>query len=261
MHTFAAALLYFAAISDPFAARCSIPLPMLSQIAQRDTFVVLEATPDSVPVPFSYRFDSADPFSRTAPPDSLTRRRATVVYGQVFRVRRAEGQDPLLQRRSDVVVIWWTLGISCQRSRPLAATNPRVRELFLLGRARPREDWLEQTPLFDAWAPVMMYSPQRPLVIYDVPEPAPPPLAMRTFLEFLRLLPAPERIFSSDSAVVASLFHWADADPVRWTQVPVKFDLCAAMWARQRYSEHCPSPITPATRRDSLQPPRAPAAP
>jgi hypothetical protein len=252
-------LLLAASADSTLAARCSPVLPTLSNTAVRDTFVVLEATPDSVAVPFWYRpFGGRETYSRFRESDSVWSRPETV-YGQKFRVRQASGQPRGLRRGSTVIVIWWGLGISCQRARPYSATNPRIQNLVILSPARPRADWLEGTPLFDAWVRVFLFSPERAGVTNDI-EPPLRPLSLADFLEFLRLLPAPDVLFSRDSTFIAPLVRWADASPERWTLYPAVHTLCDALRTHQRAAPRCPPPYSYVPPGDSSQQMRPPPA-
>lgn len=237
MLTVTLALLAIAGV-DPV---CSPVITMPYLVDVRDEYVLLDATKDSVGVPFFEEIlGGREPFTRYAPPDSINAR-PTLVYGQVFRVRSTAGRHARgIRAGAEVVVIWWGLGISCQRSRPYSATKPAIRSLFLHGTARPAADWADGTPLFYAWHTEYLYSPELPTARY-YPETIPPEaLPMEDFLQLLRLLPPARVLESSDSVAIALLFRWADAEPSRWRRQPAREVLCTALRARNRPRSHCP---------------------
>jgi hypothetical protein len=234
-------LLTLVSSSADVASACSPVIAGFPAYSTRNEYVVLDATPDSVGVPF-FEDDAGgrEPFARQAPATSNATRR-TVIYAQVFRVRALSGEQPArLRPGATVLVIWWGLGTACSRRPPYAATKPEIRSLFIHGTARPADDWADSVPLFDAWHDRYLFSPELPTPRFNGEREAPEPLSMADFLAFLRLLPRPEELGANDSVAVAPLFRWANENPSRWRRTPAREALCTALWARRLPRSHCP---------------------
>ena len=99
------------------------------------------------------------------------------VYGQVFRILRVDGDaiPSRLQNASQVVLVWWRLGMQCQRVSPIPAIRLDVQDLFIVARPTPREgddttraqivadlrpdsQWIGGLPTLDVTAGSLMYS-------------------------------------------------------------------------------------------------------
>src|SRR5215207_5091630 len=118
-------------MSAPDGTRACTIGPDLSTRPRHIMELTLRATPDSVR-------DIYRPSARA--PQRGRRARlpwdTAAVHAQVFTLVRAEGFLGPLETWRDrrVALVWWGLGMQCQRSKPYSAVKRDIRELFLIAR-------------------------------------------------------------------------------------------------------------------------------
>jgi hypothetical protein len=169
------------------------------------------------------------------------------VYAQVFQVDRVDGNRDAFRSREfrRVAVVWWRLGLQCQRVSPKPAVRRDVPELFLpafqidrrdsirenLGASfaelRPEGQWIGGIPTLDIVAGAWTYSPDE-----RRPENLPPTQGALTISEFRDLferLPIVGASYSESQLRWHAMLRWGDADARRWTRYPAAQFLCNAV--------------------------------
>jgi hypothetical protein len=202
--------------------------------------LTLRATPDSVrdPVPA----DSNATGHRTRVSWDTA-----AVYAQVFSVVQIGGDTTPLSSRgpSRVAVVWWNLGVQCQRTRPQPAVQPALRDLFLVAQPRdrrhvlnerariilsdlrPESEWIEGMPTFDVTQGAWIYSPEFPRPV-NLPATTTGSLSVAEYREMYGRLPGVSLSIDYSARPWQELVHWGAADPRRWNLYPASTMLCLA---------------------------------
>ena len=168
------------------------------------------------------------------------------VYAQVFQVDRIDGDREAFRSREfrRVAVLWWRLGMHCQRVSPKPAVRSDVRELFLpalqmarrdslnetfgafVADLRPESQWIGGMPTFDVTDGGWTYSPSE-----RAPVNLPPAQGTVTISEYRDLfahLPIIGASYNNWQLSWRALLRWGDADARRWTLYPAGSLLCNA---------------------------------
>jgi hypothetical protein len=228
-------------MAAPDGARTCTMAPDLSTRPHRIMELTLRATPDSVRDPYRAWARAPQGGHRARLPGDTA-----AVYAQVFTLVRAEGVLGPLETWRDrrVALVWWGLGMQCQRSKPYSAVKRDVRELFLIARPagsataetevydpvytdlRPRSQWILGMPTFDVGASSLSYSPgdrrfgDQGTIRGD--------MSVAEYRDLFARLPRFGE--SSEQQLVRwrALVRWADDEPRRWKLYPSGLLLCGA---------------------------------
>jgi hypothetical protein len=212
-------------------SNCSIALNRFFR-PKNPSYLIVRATTDSIS-DGAYHFGD-DGFSRL--PSSLA---PSKVYAQVFHVISAHGPGAAAVRgHSQVALVWWRLGASCQRWVPRAALKVESGDAFVLKQPRPRSDWIEDMPTFDIEVADWVYAPalaRRYLAQTGA-------VREMTVPEFLRLFSLlPTEAGARNPEPLKRLLAWGAQDSTRWLLDPARLALCSAH-AMLTLTSDCPKP-------------------
>jgi hypothetical protein len=166
------------------------------------------------------------------------------IYGQVIRIERFGGADSTTlaqalgeQGVARVVIVPWEYDLSCRTapwSRSAQWVPLGVRGMFTV-RLRPRIEWAEGLPIFDAFvADLKPYplgnffrrNPQRLQALWLQPS-----LIAAEYFELYRALPDRDMIRDNPEAAAAAITHWEQTHPELVTKYPAT-EVLRMVWGR-----------------------------